>query len=111
VTDDPVAAKDQAYAERNMCVAALAKVAVSEGFHAWRGLHVGDPWEDDWRNIVFIGLPTGQVSWHIHDAELPLFSFLPLRRGADWDWDGHDTAEKYRRLATWRHGPALREAT
>lgn len=97
------AAKDRAYAERDMCVAALARVAVSQGFHAWLGRHEGDPWEDDWRNIVFIGLPTGQVSWHIHDSELPQFAWLPRREPYNgwWTWDGHDTDEKYRRLAAW----------
>jgi hypothetical protein len=94
-----VKAKDTAYAERNRCVAALARVAVVMGLAAWRARHVGDLWEDDWRNIVFIRLPEGQVSWHIHDSELPLFDWLPLRD--DRPWDGHDTPEKYRRLDAW----------
>ena len=95
------AAKDQAYQERNMCVAALSRVAQSLGCRVWLGQH--DPadaaWEDDWRNIVFIDLPTGQVSWHIHDSELHLFGHLP--RGAT-GWDGHTNAEKYVRLLRWR---------
>jgi hypothetical protein len=45
--------------------------------------------------IVYIELPTGQVSWHISDVDLDLFSHVPYR---DIKWDGHNTSEKYRRL-------------
>ncbi len=52
------------------------------------------------RNIIVIYLetPSGthQVSWHIHDDELPLFEWLPLKENA---WDGHTTDEKYKWLA------------
>lgn len=84
--------KDGAYHERDQVVAALSKC-----FPAWLSRHEGGEWDDDWRNIVFLGLPTGQASWHIHDSELPLFAHL--QRGAE-TWDGHTTEEKYRRLAT-----------
>jgi len=84
--------KDGAYRERDKLVAALSKL-----FHSYRSRHpMADEWEDDWRNIIVIDLPTGQVSWHIHDSELPLFMHLPLQ---DNNWDGHTTEEKYARLA------------
>lgn len=88
--------KDGAYRERDMCVAGLAALAVRLGWSAWRGKHVGEPWDHDWRNIIFINLPSGQVSWHIHDSELEMFAFLPeiLER----EWDGHTTAQKYERV-------------
>lgn len=38
----------------------------------------------DFPMVAMIGLPTGQVSWH-----MPRFHEL---------WDGHDTPEKYRRI-------------
>lgn len=41
-------------------------------------------------------MPTGQASWHFHDSQAYLFDGLPAYQGA---WDGHDTPEKYRRLA------------
>lgn len=85
------AAKDAAYAERNQLVAALSKQ-----FPASVEQHEGEDWEDDWRNVVFIDLPTGQVSWHIHDSELYLFDHLPKNEGRVWD--GHSTEEKYGRL-------------
>lgn len=88
--------KDNAYAERNRCVAAIAALALRLGWTAGLGRHVGEDWEDDWRNIVFIDLPAGQVSWHIHDSELSQFAFLPSYAGT---WDGHSADEKYERLA------------
>lgn len=90
--DEARATKDGAYSERNRLVAALSKL-----FPASIGPHVGEPWEDDWRNVVFIDLPTGQVSWHIHDSELPLFAHLG--HDATRAWDGHSDSEKWQRVA------------
>lgn len=98
---------DAVYRERNELVSALSKI-----FPAYLARHENGEWEDDWRNIVFIVIPTEsiyqkyiqggfkavlkkQVSWHIHDSELPLFRHLEYRTN---EWDGHDTDEKYRRL-------------
>jgi hypothetical protein len=105
--DDARGAKDGAYRERDRCVALAARLAMILHLPAWLGRHIdkpGDPpWDEDWRNIVFIELPSGQVSWHIHDSEVDLVSFLPRR---DDPWDGHDTAEKYRRCdAPWPRRP------
>lgn len=88
---------DSVYSERNKCVALIAQMALSMGLTAGIGKHPAEDaeWEDDWRNIIFIDLPAGQCSWHIHDSEIPLFSFLPEYAGK---WDGHDTEEKYRRV-------------
>lgn len=99
--DEAVAAKDQAYSERNQCVALIAKLAAQQGYVV--GLSQHDPqdynWEDDWRNIVYIDLPTGQISWHIHDSELPLFDQFPVYKQG---WDGHSTDEKHRRMQAYR---------
>lgn len=97
--------KDGAYSERNVLLVPLAKALLALGYEAGLGKH--DPndtsWDDDWRNIVFIEFPSPngspdlpvQASWHIHDSELEMFSFLPsYKRG----WDGHSTEEKYQRL-------------
>lgn len=85
--------KNQAYAERNKLVAALSKL-----FPASLERHPDEDttWEDDWRWIVFIELPTGQATWHIHDSELSLFDHLA--RNCGQKWDGHTTEEKYQRL-------------
>lgn len=89
-------ALDPVYNERNRCVAAIAAMAIAHGWNAGLGLHEGETCDDEWRTVVFVDLPTGQVSWHIHTRELPLFRKLPPYKGV---WDGHTTEQKYARLA------------
>lgn len=84
--------KDGAYLERNQVVSALSKC-----FPAGRARTAIEGWSEDWHGCVYIALPTGQVSWHYHDSQAGLFSHLPFSEKAQWD--GHDTAEKYYRLA------------
>lgn len=90
-----------AYQERDACVALIAKMARAMGFAVWMGRHPKSDtsWDPEWMNIVYVMLPTGQLSWHIHDDELPMFSSIP--RGLT-EWDGHTTAEKYQRMREWR---------
>ena len=85
--------KDAAYHERDMLVCALSKL-----FPAYLARHSDEDkdWEDDWRWIVYIDLPTGQVSWHIHDSERAAFEHFEVK---DNNWDGHNTERKYERLA------------
>ncbi len=84
--------KDNAYKERNMLVCALTKL-----FPAYLARHDenDESWEGDWMWIVYIDLPTGQVSWHIHDSERNLFNHLEVKEN---NWDGHNTERKYQRL-------------
>lgn len=95
--------KDGAYQERDQLVAALSKV-----FPASLERHPDTDidWENDWRWIVFVDLPTGQATWHIHDSELSLFDHL--KRDTRRKWDGHSTSEKYERL---RAIPVQKEKT
>jgi hypothetical protein len=92
--------RDAAYTERNQLVAALAGEFLRHAGRAWLADHLdeaGVDWDPEWRNVVFIeGWPCGQMSWHIHDSDLPMFSFLP--RGKN-EWDRHTSEEKYRRLS------------
>lgn len=89
--------KSGAYRERNLLVAALSKL-----FPAVLMTHVDkegeEPWDGKWKTVVAIDLPTGQVTWHVEESEV-LASFSHLPRIAGNGWDGHDTEEKYRRLA------------
>lgn len=96
--DELIAAKNEAYLERNQVVAALVRLYPS-------GLARTDipGWEPEWHGCVYIDLPTGQVSWHFHDSQAYLFDGLPPYTKP---WDGHDTPEKYRRLAALRGGAA-----
>lgn len=92
-------AKDAAYAERNQLVALLAALFPSS---LERHPAEDTTWEDDWRWVVFIDLPTGQASWHIHDSEVSLFAHVPWLQGRVWD--GHTTEEKYARIRAFLGG-------
>lgn len=77
-----------AYSERNRLVAMLARM-----FDSWQG---ADPDEPGWP-VVFIRLPSGQVSWHIQQDEFDALGLGVLPQGEAWD--GHDNDEKWRRVA------------
>lgn len=47
--------------------------------------------------VVYISLPTGQVSWHIRDCDESLFKEVP--RVAASPWDGHDSNVKWERIS------------
>ncbi len=87
------ASKDGAYDERNRLVAVLAALYPSS---LERHPDEDTTWESDWRWIVFVDLPTGQATWHIHDSHLPLFDHVPSFAGRKWD--GHNTEAKYKRI-------------
>lgn len=100
--DELRVAKDGAYSERDQLVAWLSAL-----FPAWLERHPDEDteWEDDWRWIVFIDHPTaGQMTWHIHDSELPLFDHLT--RSNAHRWDGHTTEMKYERVRDAREDAA-----
>lgn len=91
---------DAVYAERNQLVAALGKMCLAAGMPVWIQTHQsveGEEWDPEWCNVVFLELPTGQVSWHIHTSELKWFGWIEARNHKPWD--GHTTEEKYLRLA------------
>jgi hypothetical protein len=81
---------DGAYNERNRLVAALSKL-----FPSGLKRTAIEGWDPAWHGCVFIDTPAGQLSWHFHDREAPLFAHLGPYAG---EWDGHTTAEKYARL-------------
>jgi hypothetical protein len=91
-------ARAQAYQERDRLVAFVAGVYPS---HLKVHPVEDTTWEDDWRWIVCVHGPAGQMTWHIHDSELPMFDRLPRSPASDdgCQWDGHTTEEKYQRLA------------
>lgn len=135
--------KDNAYWERNQLVAALSKMFPS---HLAKHPEEDKDWEEDWRTIVVVylnadddvnknfrvsertvtkimGSPYYQLTWHIHDSEIPLFDHLTYQTilndeqvniqnqvtSYDWQntkfiWDGHTTEEKYRRLRSLNDG-------
>lgn len=69
---------------------ALAR-AVALGYPAGIGWDVNpDPELDGFRAVVYIELPTGQVSWHMPEHPAP--------------WDGHSTGEKHERIRAYGAG-------
>lgn len=80
----PEAERQPAYEKRyHLLLEAIGRASVENipvGFRI-------DPNEPEWP-VVYFELPTGQVSWHMpqHGRE----------------WDGHDTLEKWLRIASWK---------
>ncbi len=82
------ALKNQAFDERNQLVALLSKMYPSH-------LAVDTSGTYSLEDVVYIQLPTGQVSWHITKNQLPLFEHLHT---AEHPWDGHSHKEKWERV-------------
>ena len=85
-------APHNAYHERNQLAALLARLYPS----GIKRTEI-EGWDPEWHGCVYIDLPTGQCSFHYHGSEHELFADLPPYAG---EWDGHSTAEKYRRIRT-----------
>jgi hypothetical protein len=86
--DALAAERDKAYRERADLVAYLAA--------CYPSAILTDAAEPDWP-IVYIQTPAGQLSWHVARTDIGAFAHVPPTDEATWD--GHDTPEKYRRLA------------
>jgi len=78
---------DEAYLDRNLAVQVMAKMALQLGCRV--GVRER---EEEWP-ILYIDLPTGQVSWHIPKDEL-----IPGLPDFPDSWDGHDLKTKRKRL-------------
>jgi len=81
------------YTERNIAVAMGLAMAVKLNYDI--NIHVGD--DPDWI-VVFIKLPSGQVSWHIPRSEYRQYfpEYTPVK--ARNPWDGHTTEQKNERI-------------
>jgi hypothetical protein len=79
--------------ERNRLIALISVIYPAS---LERHFPENDDWPDDWRWVVIIDLPGGQVSWHIPDKELYLFDHLKRKQGRVWDW--HNDREKFERI-------------
>ena len=77
---------DEAYLDRNLCVQVIARMAQKLGYN------VGIKENGDWP-ILYIDLPTGQVSWH-----LPLKEIVGNFSEYSMEWDNHDVECKRNRL-------------
>ncbi|TXS78664.1 hypothetical protein [Streptomyces sp. sk2.1] len=81
---------DATYRERAHLVAHLAALHPS---------HIGhtDPAAPDWA-VVTIETPAGQMTWHIAERDMDLFTHVQPTNRICRGWDGHTTAEKYQRM-------------
>lgn len=79
----------ESYSTRNALVPEAVTEAIRLGYKA--GTRI-DPAEPEWP-VLLIQLPTGQVSFHIPQFPDP--------------WDGHDTAEKWRRVRAYIGKPEV----
>jgi hypothetical protein len=77
------------YTDRNLLAQLAAQLAERLGYRVWMGT---DSKEPDWP-VLFIELPTGQVSYHLPRSEI----VIKLEPEAA-PWDGHSTDEKWRRI-------------
>lgn len=73
---------NEIYSERMIVVCMLAKMS---GCNYGLGKDDNVDWEDEWRNVVYIDLPEGQVSWHIAPQDMHMFDDFPAYQGK---WDG-----------------------
>jgi hypothetical protein len=87
MSDDFQSGPDEAYVDRNLAVQVMAVLAKQLGYQT--GVRNR---EDEWP-ILYVGLPTGQVSWHIPKSEVA--AFFP---DYPCEWDGHNLKEKRERM-------------
>ena len=83
---------DEAYLDRNLAVQAFGKLAMQNGFN------VGIKPDGEY-SILYIDLPTGQVSWHIPLGEL-IHVFPEYQR----EWDNHSVELKRERIRWYTMG-------
>ena len=76
---------NQIYRERLMAAVGMAKFALLAGYKA--GIGLDDKTENDieWRTVLYIETPSGQVSWRVAPDDLDLVKGLPKYHGK---WDG-----------------------
>lgn len=72
------------YSERAAIAVALARMALSSGFAAGTGIDNNEGNDPAWRVVLYIDLPTGQVSWHIAPNDQHLLVDLP-KYPKQWD--------------------------
>lgn len=76
---------DDLYSQRASVVAALARMAIMAGFKAGVGLDDKEANDIEWRRVLYVDTPAGQVSWHIAPCDQHLLEGIPAYAGK---WDG-----------------------
>lgn len=83
-----------AYLDRNLLAQLSAKLAMKLGYA------VGWNFDDDDWPILYVQLPTGQISYHLPRGEVLSDGFVATPTGnmPAPDWDGHALEEKQQRI-------------
>jgi hypothetical protein len=90
------------YAERDCVLKMASDLARIAGVRVY--IAQDETQDEEWRNVLFFDLPSGQCAWHIRAKELDWFKHVP--RVETNPWDGHSTEVKYGRvLADWPWEP------
>lgn len=76
---------ERAYTERAIVVKALCSLAAKLGYAYGVGIDDIETNEPEWRNVVYVDLPEGQISWHISPDDWSMFALVPEYTGK---WDG-----------------------
>ncbi len=85
------------YRERDICIALLAVLSKIAGYRVYIGKDRTA--QSGWENVLYIEIPTGQISWHFPEHEWYLFSMHEkLPEYDEYAWDGHGVEVKYRRI-------------
>ena len=76
---------DNAYTERAAAAVGMAKLTLALGGNAGTGMCDNKSWSDQWRVVLYVDTPGGQVSWHIAPRDQHMLKGLPEYVG---EWDG-----------------------
>lgn len=99
---------NEVYRERDMLLSLLLKLA--RGLHLPLGLTLDPTQVPGWQSVVFLTLPSGQVSFRIPDEHLHFFADLPMAQPSQWDPSSLERSERCFRVLfpglVWMHDAA-----
>lgn len=80
---------DDVYHQRNMLALALAKHTLELGLEAGIGIDPDEP-SPDWRFVLYIDVPGGQLSYHLAPHEVAMFTDQLPSYSKRWDGSSKD---------------------
>jgi hypothetical protein len=78
-------ATDMAYTQRAIAAVAFAHTVLLMGGTAGVGQDDRQDQAEEWRVVLYVDTPAGQLSWHIAPADQPMLAGLPEYKGK---WSG-----------------------
>lgn len=84
---------NSAYTQRAIAAIAFAHTVLSLGGTAGIGRDGREDQPDEWRVVLYVDTPAGQMSWHIAPADQAMLEGLPQYTGTwDGNWNSADLA-------------------